>query len=391
MERDELEGGGIARALSRSSQRTKRAIRESIPEPYRDGYNRVVGGAGTVLGVLVLLAAVLVLLRTAFYVVAPYVGMPVTGSNYTVTTRILQFIVLALAWDLIGGQTGYASFGNIAFFGVGVYTVVVLMKGTLVGTVGFPVAFFAAGVVALVYAAVLGYALLRLSGHYFAVATLGVLVATQQYVANLQQTGGGSGVTLPLPTFGSVDRTFFLLFLALALVTGAVYWYVMRSRFGYGLNAVRDDEAKARAMGINAARYKITVWGISAFLTALAGALFAYQNSYVSPGVAFNVNWTVLMILMALVGGIGRLWGPVVGASFLWALRNRLWSGGPVVAAVGNVLGVSLRGAYLVVFGLLLVGIVLGAPNGILGYLDDKGVFDAVRSRVADTRGGSSS
>ncbi|HKJ58331.1 MAG TPA: branched-chain amino acid ABC transporter permease [Halobacteriales archaeon] len=386
MDRNEFDDGGPTRPLSRASAAAKLAVLRAVPAPYRERYRLVVGGLGTTLGVLVLAVAVVVLLRTLFYVVAPYVGVPVTASSYTVTTRILQFVVLALAWDLIGGQTGYASFGNIVFFGVGVYTVVVLMKGTLVGTFGFPVAFVAAGVVALAYALVLGYALLRLSGHYFAVATLGALVATQQYVANLEQTGGGSGVTLPLPPFGNVDRTFFLLFLALAVVTALVYWYLMRSRFGYGLNAIRDDEAKARAMGIHTTKYKVTAWTLSALFTAFAGALFAYQNSYVNTGVGFRVNWTVLMILMALVGGMGRLWGPVVGAAFLWELRNALWSGGPVVTAVGNVLGVSLRDAYLVVFGVILVAIVVGAPNGILGYLEDAPVLDGVRARVDAVR-----
>lgn len=387
MDQRDLDAGGLTRSITRLSRRTKRGAIRAVPEPYRDGFRRGVGGLGTIVGALILLVAVFVLLRTLFYVIAPYVGSSVNSSNYTVASRILQFVVLALAWDLIGGQTGYVSFGNIVFFGVGVYGTVVLMNGTLVGTYGFPVAFVVGGIVAFGYALVLGYALLRLSGHYFAVATLGALVATQQYVANLQQTGGGSGVTLPLPTFGSIDRTFFLLFLGLAIVTIVVYWFLMRSRFGFALNAIRDDEAKARAMGIDTTRYKLAAWAISAIFTAFAGALFAYQNSYVNPGVAFRVNWTVLMILMALIGGMGRLWGPVIGAAFLWQLRDTLWSGGPMVQAVSGVLGFSLRDAYLVVFGVILIAIVIGAPDGILGYLEGKPIYERLRGRVADVRG----
>ncbi|MCO8245392.1 MULTISPECIES: branched-chain amino acid ABC transporter permease [unclassified Haladaptatus] len=383
---DELDVDNPKRALSGVSRRSRRTLRRSVPERYRTVYGRTTSAIGNVLGIIVLIVAVYVLLRAAFYLVAPYVGVGIKTSQYTVMSRILQFVVLALAWDLIGGQTGYASFGNITFFGIGVYTVVVLMKGTLVGTYGFPVAFVAAGIVALVYALILGYPLLRLRGHYFAVATLGVLVATQQYVANLKQTGGGSGQTLPLPGFAQVDRTFFLLFVGLAVVTVIVYWYLMNTRFGYGLNAIRDDEAKARAMGIDTTKYKIVAWGVSALLTGFAGALFAYQNSYVSPGTAFNIDWTVLMILMALVGGMGRLWGPVLGAAFLWELRNTLWSGGPMVDAVGTITGVSMRNAYLVVFGIILVAIVIGAPNGILGYLEGKDVFGVTRRRVDKLR-----
>lgn len=373
--------GGVAAQINAVSRTVKHTIRERVPEPYRDGYTRAVSALGTVLAVLALLFGVYVLVRTVYFVFVPLLGGSIPSVQYTASSRILQFIVLALAWDLIGGRAGYSSFGNIVFFGVGAYVVAVLMNGTVswLGTYGFPVAFLGAGLLSLVYALIVGVPTLRLRGHYFAVATLGLLVATQQYVANLEQTGGGSGLTMPTPTFGNINRTFFLLFFVLAIVSIVVYWYLTNARFGFGLHAIRDDEGKARAMGLNTTVYKTLAWGVSALLTGFAGALFAYQNAFVSPTVAFNVDWTVMMILMCLVGGLGRLWGAVLGAALLWEIRDILWSNGPLVQTASNLTGIPFSEAYLLVFGLVLVVFVLGAPEGILGYLESVGVFDRLR------------
>ena len=365
------------------------AVASVVPESVREQFGPWIRRVGIAVAVLILLATVYILLHTLFYLVAPYVGVHVKSNQYTVATRILMFIILALTWDLIGGQTGYTVFGNLTFFGIGAYTDVILMKGTTaLGTHGFVTSVVVAAVVGVLYALILGIPLLRLRGHYFAVSTLGVLIATRQYVANLAQTGGGSGVSLPLPGFGQIDRTFYLLFLALTVITVVAYWYLTNTRFVYGLNAIRDDESKARAMGIETTKYKITAWCISAFFFAIAGAIFAYQNSYISPGTAFSLNWSIFPILMALVGGMGRLWGSVIGAAFLWDLRNTLWSGGPAVNAIQSVTGISLQNSYLVVFGIILVLIVIGLPEGILGYLDETGVLPAIRNYVSSPTSG---
>ena len=384
---DLSETGGLATQMTAVSRTTKRTVRERIPERYRSFYGQSVSAAGTVLAVAALAFALFVLLRTCYYVVGPLVGTTVPSYQYTATTRILQFIILALAWDLIGGQTGYASFGNIAFFGMGAYVVGVMMNGTVgwLGTHGFLVAFATAGVVGLAYGLVVGYPLLRLRGHYFAVATLGLLLATQQYVANLSETGGGSGLTLPVPEFSNIDRTFFLAFFALAVVTIVAYWYLTRVRFGAGLNAIRDDEGKARAMGLDTTRYKIVAWGVSGLFTALAGGLFAYQNAFIAPTVVFSVDWTVFMILMALVGGTGRLWGPVIGAALLWEIRNVLWSNGPAVQSASEITGIPLNEVYLIIFGLVLIVFVIGAPEGLLGYLEDTDLGTTIGQRFDGT------
>jgi branched-chain amino acid transport system permease protein len=379
--------GGLAVQINAVSRIAKRTVRERVPRPYRSGYTRTVSTLGTVLATLALLLAVYVLFRTAFFVVAPLLGVSVPSFQYTASSRILLFVVLALAWDLIGGQSGYSSFGNIAFFGIGAYVVGVLMNGTIgwLGTYSFAVAFLVAGGLSLVYALIVGFPILRLRGHYFAVATLGLLIATQQYVANLEQTGGGSGLTMPSPGFANIDRAFFLLFGALAVVTSIVYWYLTNARFGHGLRAIRSDEGKARTMGLNTTMYKTLAWGVSALFSGFAGAIFAYQNAFINPTLAFNVDWTVFMILMCLVGGIGRLWGAVLGAALLWEIRNILWSNGPLVQTASDLIGIPLNEVYLIVFGFLLIVFVLGAPEGILGYLESKGMFDMFRRRFEGT------
>lgn len=382
------ERGGVARSINAVSRAARGVIRERIPEPYRETIDRVAAAVGTTLAVLALAVSVWMLLRIGLWVVGPAVGLvSVQTQQYTFAIRILGFLVLAQMWDLVGGQMGYISFGNITFFGLGVYVMVVLLNGTApwIGAVGFRGALLLAGLVPLAYALVIGVPLLRLRGHYFAVATLGVYVATQQIIANLEETGGGSGITIDVPQFAQADRTFFLLFFGLAVVTVLAYWYLTTTRFGYGLNAIRDDEGKARAQGLPTTYYKTVAWGISGLFTGVAGGLFAVHNIYVNPYVAFSADWNLILILMALAGGVGRLWGPVVGAALLWQIRNTLWSNPPWVERLSTAVGFPIHEGYLLVFGVLLVFIVIFAPEGVLGYLSNRGVFDAVRKRVRGT------
>lgn len=378
----------LAEVIDRASRQVKLTLRRRVPKPYRERYDAGTRYLGIALSLIGIAIAAYTLVEIAFIVVAPLVGLTVQSFQYTFGIRILGFVVIALMWDLIGGQMGYASFGNMAFFGLGVYVTAMLLRGSIaaVGTQPFAIALLTAGLLCLAYGFLLGIPLLRLRGHYFAVATLGVFVATQQLIANMRQAGLGSGIVIPQGGFGNVDRTFFLLFAALTVIAAAAYLYLVRARFGLGLNAIRDDEHKANSMGIHATKYKIIAWSISALFTGLAGALFAVHNAYINPLVAFNVDWTVFMILMVLAGGIGRFWGPVIGASLLWTIRNTLWSNPPWVERTSEVIGFPLSEAYIIVFGIILVVMVVGAPQGILGYLEDQGVFRYTSRRLGGTR-----
>jgi len=377
----------LAEVINRATRGVRLGIRRRIPESQRNRFGEVKRYLGIVLSFFAMAIAVYTLLEIVIMVVGPPIGLTTEGFEYTYGIRILGFIVLALMWDLVGGQMGYASFGNMAFFGLSVYVMVMLLRGSLefVGTQPFVVALLVAGVLSLLYAFLLGIPLLRLRGHYFAVATLGVFVATQQLIANLEQAGLGSGLVVPQAGFEDVDRAFLLLFVGLAIAASLTYLYLVRTRFGLALNAIRDDEGKANSMGIHTTKFKIIAWSISAFFTGVAGALFAVHNAYINPLVAFNIDWTVFMILMVLAGGIGRFWGPVLGASLLWTIRNTLWSNPPWLQSISDTINVPLNEAYIIVFGLILVLMVVSAPQGVLGYLEDEGVFEYAADKAGET------
>jgi len=278
----------------------------------------------------------------------PVLGLQ-SGYFMTVLIEMYLFAILALSWDLIGGQTGYPSFGNMAFFGIGAYTTAVLVKDI---AVPFPAALVAAALVATAFALVIGVIVLRLRGHYFAIATLGVLLAAQQISRNLDITGGASGkILLETPS----GTQFYYLFLALLVVEMAVVYYLSNTRFGFVLNAIRDDEAKATAMGFNTTYYKTAAWMLAALFTGLAGGAYSLFNTFIDPQTAYNGAWNVEMIAMALIGGTGTVAGPVIGAFGLHTVIELVET-----YAVGW---------QLVLLGLAVIVVVVGFPEGVVGSL----------------------
>jgi branched-chain amino acid transport system permease protein len=303
-------------------------------------------------GLLGLLAAVA--LQTQLY----------TGQVRTVST-VLMFIGLAAAWNLIGGYAGYASFGQVGFFGLGAYTTAVAMvHGRLSFWVTLPVAAAVAGV----FAALVGFPLLRLKGHYFAVATLGVAEGLREIVINTPNlTGGGAGITLPsvgadAPTRWLGNDGFYVLYLVLAALVVAVGGLVAVSRGGYALRAIHQDEDAAAAMGVNTTRAKTLAFAGSAALTGAIGAAYAFQQVTIFPDRLFDVNITVLMVVMVVLGGSGTVAGPVLGAIAIaygseWLRQH------------------TTRWHTFVLGGLIIVAVVL-MPQGVVNY-----VRDAVRER----------
>jgi branched-chain amino acid transport system permease protein len=267
-----------------------------------------------VLGLLGLLAALG--LQTQLY----------SGQERTVTV-IFMFVALAEAWNLIGGFAGYASFGQVAFFGIGGYYTAVAMS---VWHAGFWTSLLLSGIVAALFAILIGIPLLRLRGHYFAIATLGVAEGMREVVTNLPGlTGGGAGITVP--TVG-IDATtpylgndgFYLLFLALAALSVLVGGLVSRSKFGYGLRAIHQDEDAAAAMGINTTRLKVAAFALSGFIIGLVGSSYAFQQVTIFPARLFDVDITVLMVVMVVIGGSGTVLGPLLGAVALQFLSEYL-------------------------------------------------------------------
>lgn len=312
-------------------------------------------------------------LLVAFAVVGALIPRAeLTSYEMTVLSELYMFGVLALSWDLIGGQTGYPSFGNMAFFGVGAYVSAILLKDF---GIAFPAAFAAAGVAAVVFAAVIGLIVLRLRGEYFAIATLGVLLAAVQISRNLEITGGASGkILLDVPS----GTTFYYLFLGLLVVEIAVVLYLSRTRFGYVLNAIRDDEGKATSMGHNTTYYKTAAWTLSGLFTGLVGAAWAPYNTFVDPQTAYNLAWNVEIITMALVGGTATVAGPVLGA---FGLRLSIFW-----------IDQTFPGWQLVVLGAVIVATVLLLPDGVVGTLRERAsameYYRFAGGTAADSEGG---
>ena len=289
----------------------------------------------------------------------PYTS--VSGGFLRTVTVVIMAACTAQAWNLIGGYAGYGAFGNVAFFGLGGYGTAICM--TTLKMDFFP-ALAVGGAVAALYAAVLGAPLLRLKGHYFSIATLGVAEATREIVANLTDlTGGGSGILLPI----SADRpdvfNRFIYFTMLALLIGslALTWLVTRSKLGYGLVAIREDEEAARAMGIDTTRYKVTAFGLNALITGLAGGIYAYWNSQLTPPDAFTLDIALRAIIITIIGGPGTLFGPVIGAIAFEFARDFLWS--------------HFQGFQFTFLGLVMVLVIIFMPKGIMDFLTGRRRF----------------
>jgi branched-chain amino acid transport system permease protein len=282
-----------------------------------------------------------------------------SGQERTVSA-IFMFVALAQAWNLIGGFTGYASFGQVAFFGIGGYFTAAVMVHL---HLNFWLALVAAGLFSAVFAALIGLPLLRLKGHYFAIATLGVAEGMREVVTNLPKiTGGGAGITLP--TVGDEATTtypgndgFYLLFLGLAVLSLVVATLVSRNKFGFALRAINQDEDAAAALGINTTRAKVAAFALSAFLTGLVGASYAFQQAVIYPQRLFDVDVTVLMVVMVVIGGAGTVLGPLLGAVVLQFLSEYLRQ--------------NYTNAHQFILGLIIVVAVVLLPQGFVNYLSE--------------------
>ena len=289
---------------------------------------------------------------------------PILVPDYRTQLAFLWvMIVFALTWDLQGGQMGYNSFGNILFFGIGMYACAVLQRDSGLGY--FPALFLGMGVGALLavaVAALLGSGMLGLRGHYFAIGTLGLGIAAGELASGWEFIGAGAGMVPPLfpSAIGGRESFFYYLCLAVAAITFAFLRWLYAGRFGLAINAIRDDEDKAEAMGLRTTQYKTTAWCISALFLALSGAAVGNMIGFIdSRETAFaGATFGVWMVLMAILGGKGTLWGPVIGAVVFHLTKELFWT--------------YLLGWQRVALGLLIVIIVVFFPRGILGWVHER-------------------
>jgi branched-chain amino acid transport system permease protein len=281
------------------------------------------------------------------------VGDWVTGSLLFSLTQMFMLVTLASNWNLISGFTGYVDFGHITFFGLGAYATGILMSKA--GWTFYPTLIVGAGI-AVIFALLIGRATMHLKGSYFSIAMLGTFLAVREIVRVAKPfTGGGPGLTLP----PYLNRPlFYYLTLFQAVVVIALIWWIRRSEFGATLVAIREDETGAETRGINTTLHKIAAFSLAAFSTGIVGGLWAYQNTFIDPDIVFLNSRTVEIAMMTMLGGLGSVAGPVIGAILIYWLRDLLWA--------------SFLQFHLIIEGILLIIIVLFVPEGIMGALGDQ-------------------
>jgi branched-chain amino acid transport system permease protein len=253
-------------------------------------------------------------------------ALPFATSNYLVrlATIAFMYVTLASSWNIIGGLTGYPSFATAAFFGLGAYG-----SGIVRVYASLPAAWLAGAAAAGLFALLIGPAILRLRGHYFAVASL-VLAAVLREIVNgaTSVTGGGMGLNLPGSTLLGVDATarlYYCSMLAAAAGTVALTVVIVRSRVGWALRCIEQNEDAATVLGINTLNAKVAALVASAMTTGLAGAIYATWIGYIDPSDAFDDILSIKPIVMAFLGGVGTVYGPVFGAVIFVALEELVW------------------------------------------------------------------
>lgn len=266
----------------------------------------------------------------------------------------MMYVVLALSWNIISGFTGYTSFGHVAFYGIGAYTCAILVADH--GWHWIPTLPVAGALAALVALAI-GYPVLRLKGPYFAIAMLGAAEGTRVIATVWDSlTHGGLGISFP-----NVENSFptYYMMLVLMVATIAVAYVVGHSRFGIRLNAIREDEGAAEALGVNTTVYKLAAFVLSAVFPAAAGGIQAYKVLYIDPPSVFFVQITIAMALMSMLGGKGTVIGPILGAVLLYTIQELTW--------------VNLPTAHLIAYGLFIIVVARFMPRGLVGFAIDRG------------------
>ena len=301
-------------------------------------------------GMALFAAALLVLAATPFW------G---GRDDLRLLTEIYSYVALASLWNLLAGYAGLVSVGQQAFVGLGGY---VLFALCILGGVHPLVAVPIAGVVGAVVALPVAALIFRLRGHYFAIGTWVVAEVFRLISSQISVLGGGSGISLPAGiVIGMAPsrqmREFLIYWIALALmvVVLGLIALLLRSRYGLALTAIRDNEMAARSSGVDVARTKLVVYLLTAFGTAMIGALVFLQKLRISPDTAFNLNdWTAFVIFITVIGGIGRVEGPIIGTVVFFFLRETM-------ADLGSL--------YLLMLGAVAIAVMLFAPKGLWGLV----------------------
>jgi branched-chain amino acid transport system permease protein len=292
-------------------------------------------------------------------VVAAGIGLVTLRVNpyvYFAGYVILQYVVIATAWNILGGYAGYVNFGTPAFFAMGAYTSVFLIQST---RAPLPVLILAGGLVAALLGLGIGYLTLRLRGVFFSIATLALSIVLQTMIMNWEYVGGSRGLSVIRPSgppFGNYVMFLFTVMVTLAVVAVVAARFIERSWVGRGLAALRDNEEAAECMGVPTLRLKLFATTISGFLLGVAGAPFPYYVTFVEPNSAFNLDYAVNALAMPMIGGTTSWIGPVIGAVLLGSAQQL------ATVTISSEMN-------LFIVGIVLVAFVVLAPEGLLGLV----------------------
>lgn len=295
-----------------------------------------------------------VLVAGAVYAAAAAVN---NGYVFFAGYVVLQYVVLATAWNLLGGYTGYVNFGIAGFFALAAYTTVALEK---LAPLPLPVVILAGGAISGLLGLGMGYLTLRLRGVFFSIATLAMAVVAQTFIVNWNFVGGSAGAFVIRPQFTAWLRIdyihyLFLLMLGLCVIALATARLIERSHLGDGFAAIRDDELAAEAAGVPTLRLKLIATALSGAFMGMAGAPLPYYVTYLDPPSAFSLSYAVNTIAMPLIGGTAAWPGPLIGALLLATLQQL------VTVTISSAVN-------LLIVGLMLVGFIIIAPRGIIGW-----------------------
>ncbi len=287
------------------------------------------------------------------------------ASQLNVAILVLMIAQAGVAWNILGGYAGQVSLGHAAFYGIGAYTSTKLL---LLFGISPWLGMLAGGAVAVLFALGIGWPCFRLKGHYFAMATIAIAEILQIVVTNWEWLGGAVGLSLPMAeagwwgfVFNKSKVPYYYIILGLLLATLGVSWLIERSFLGYYFRAIKDEPDAARSVGIDLKRYKLIAIAASSFLTAIGGTFYAQKELFIDPGSTMATSLSIKIALVAILGGVGSLGGPVIGAVILTAIEE----------TTRALFGGTGRGTDLIIYALLIILVSVFYPSGIAGWWRD--------------------
>ncbi|RJF96907.1 branched-chain amino acid ABC transporter permease [Noviherbaspirillum cavernae] len=317
-----------------------------------------------------------IILLAVLVVAALFPWFSDSPSHQNVAILVMMAAQMGVAWNIVGGYAGQVSLGHVAFYGLGAYTSTLLF--TQFGVNPW-IAMLLGGVFAAAISLVIGWSCFRLKGHYFTMATIAVAEIVQIVFTNWEFAGAAVGITIPMDQEGwgafvfASKVPYYYIALGLLLLTLLANFIIEKSYLGYYFRAIKDEPDAARSLGVSLSKYKQIAFAVSSFFTALGGSFYAQKELYIDPASVLGTAVSIKMALVSILGGIGTLFGPVIGAGVLTIIDEgtRVMFGG------------SGRGTDLIIYATLIVVIAVYYPTGVMGWIKNLSARRALKSQNA--------